>query len=38
MVALIQAGAPVNQAALAEVVLKGKAKTRFEPLMAQIAE
>ena len=38
MVALIQAGAPVNQDALAEVVLKGKAKTRFEPLLAQIAE
>jgi pseudoazurin len=38
MVALIQAGAPVNQEALAAVVLKGKAKTRFEPLMAQIAE
>lgn len=38
MVALIQAGAPVNAEALAAVVLKGKAKTRFEPLVAQIAE
>ena len=38
MVALIQAGAPVNQEALAAVVLKGKAKTRFEPLLAQIVE
>ena len=38
MVALIQAGAPVNQEALAAVVLKGKAKTRFEPLLAKIVE
>ncbi len=38
MVALIQAGAPVNQEAVTAVVLKGKAKTRFEPLVAQIAE
>lgn len=38
MVALIQAGAPVNQEALAAVVLKGKAKARFEPLLAQIVE
>ncbi|MFN4156686.1 MAG: pseudoazurin [Gemmobacter sp.] len=38
MVALIQAGAPVNQDAVTAVVLKGKAKTRFEPLIAQIAE
>ena len=36
MVALILAGAPVNQDAVAAVVLKGKAKTRFEPLVAQI--
>jgi pseudoazurin len=38
MVALIQAGAPVNKDAVTAVVLKGKAKTRFEPLVAQIAE
>ena len=38
MVALIQAGAPVNQEAVAAVVLKGKAKTRFEPLLAQIVK
>ncbi len=38
MVALIQAGAPVNQEAVAAIVLKGKAKTRFEPLMAQIVQ
>ena len=38
MVALIQAGAPVNQDAVAKVTLKGKAKTRFEPLMAQIVK
>ncbi len=38
MVALIQAGAPVNQDAVAAVVLKGKAKTRFEPLVAQIVK
>ncbi len=38
MVALIQAGAPVNQDAVTAVVLKGKAKTRFEPLFTQIAE
>ncbi len=38
MVALIQAGAPVNQETVAAVVLKGKAKTRFEPLMAQIVK
>ena len=37
MVALIQAGAPVNKDAVTGVVLKGKAKTRFEPLVAQIA-
>lgn len=37
MVALIQAGAPTNQDAVTAVVLKGKAKTRFEPLLAQIA-
>lgn len=38
MVGLIQAGAPVNQDAVAAVVLKGKAKTRFEPLVAQIVK
>ena len=38
MVALIQAGAPVNQEGIAAVVLKGKAKTRFEPLVAQIVQ
>jgi pseudoazurin len=38
MVALIQAGAPVNRDALLAVALKGKAKTRFEPLMAQVAQ
>jgi pseudoazurin len=36
MVALIQAGAPVNLNAAAAVVQKGKAKTRFEPLFAQV--
>lgn len=38
MVALIQAGAPVNKDAAAAVTQKGKAKTRFEPLFAQVAE
>jgi pseudoazurin len=38
MVALIQAGAPVNQDAVAALVHKGKAKTRFELLFAQIAK
>ncbi len=38
MVALVQAGTPVNQDAVAAVVLKGKAKTRFEPLVAQIVK
>ena len=38
MVALIQAGAPVNKDAVMAVELKGKAKTRFEPLLAQVAE
>lgn len=38
MVALIQAGAPVNEEAIKAVELKGKAKTRFEPLLAQIAQ
>lgn len=37
MVALIQAGAPANQEAAAAVPHKGKAKTRFEPLFAQVA-
>lgn len=36
MVALIQVGAPVNLDAAAVVVQKGKAKTRFEPLFAQV--
>lgn len=38
MVALIQAGAPVNKDSAMAVELKGKAKSRFEPLFAQIAE
>lgn len=38
MVALIQAGAPVNLEAAAAVTQKGKAKTRFEPLFAQVAQ
>ena len=38
MVALIQVGAPVNLDAAAGVVHKGKAKTRFEPLFAQIVQ
>lgn len=38
MVALIQAGAPVNLEAAAAVTQKGKAKGRFEPLFAQVAE
>ena len=37
MVGLIQVGAPGNLDAAAAVVHKGKAKTRFEPLFAQIA-
>lgn len=38
MVALIQAGAPVNLDAVTAVALKGKAKSRFEPLVAQIVK
>ena len=38
MVALIQAGAAVNKDGVMAVELKGKAKSRFEPLLAQIAE
>lgn len=38
MVALIQVGAPINMEAASSVVLKGKAKTRFEPLFAQIVQ
>ncbi|MFN3825448.1 MAG: pseudoazurin [Pseudorhodobacter sp.] len=38
MVALIQAGAPVNKDAMTAVALKGKAKSRFEPLFEQIVE
>jgi len=38
MVALIQAGAPVNLDEVMEVKLKGKAKNRFEPLAAQIVK
>ncbi|MBC7737288.1 MAG: pseudoazurin [Candidatus Saccharibacteria bacterium] len=38
MVALIQVGAPVNLAAVTAVELKGKAKTRLEPLIAQIVQ
>ncbi len=37
MVALIQVGAPVNLDAARAVTQKGKAKTRFEPLFAQVA-
>ncbi|WP_309668200.1 pseudoazurin [Tabrizicola sp.] len=38
MVALIQVGAPVNLDAAVAVVQKGKAKTRFEPLFAQVTQ
>lgn len=38
MVALIQAGAPVNKEAVASAKLLGKAKPRFEPLLAQIVD
>ncbi len=38
MVALIQTGAPVNLDAAAAVTQKGKAKARFEPLVAQVAQ
>ncbi len=38
MVALIQVGAPINMETASSVVLKGKAKTRFEPLFAQIVQ
>ena len=38
MVALIQVGAPVNLDAAAAVPQKGKAKTRFEPLFAQVVK
>ena len=38
MVALIQAGAPVNLEAATAVVQKGKAKTRFEPLFARVVQ
>lgn len=38
MVALIQVGAPVNLDAALAVVQKGKAKTRFEPLFAQVVK
>ena len=38
MVALIQAGAPVNQDAVTAAVLKGKAKTRFDAAIAQIVQ
>ena len=38
MVGLIQVGAPVNLDAAAAVVQKGKAKSRFEPLFAQVAK
>jgi pseudoazurin len=37
MIALLQVGAPVNLDAAAAVIHKGKAKTRFEPLFAQVA-
>lgn len=38
MVALIQVGAPVNLADVTAVTLRGKAKARFEPLLAQVTE
>lgn len=38
MLGLIQAGAPVNLDAVAAVELKGKAKTRFEPLLTQVVK
>ena len=38
MVALIQVGAPVNLDEAAAVTLRGKAKSRFEPLFAQIVQ
>jgi len=38
MVALIQAGAPLNKKAVVSAKLLGKAKPRFEPLAAQIAD
>lgn len=38
MVALVQAGAPVNKEAVASAKLLGKAKARFEPLAAQIGD
>jgi pseudoazurin len=38
MVALIQAGAASNLDAVAAVQHKGKAKTRFEPLFAQVTQ
>lgn len=38
MVALIQVGAPVNLDGAAAVPQKGKAKTRFEPLFAQVTQ
>ena len=38
MVALVQAGAPVNLDAVNAVELKGKAKSRFEPLVAQVVK
>ncbi|MDP3342256.1 pseudoazurin [Frigidibacter sp.] len=38
MVALIQSGTPVNLETAAAVTQKGKAKARFEPLFAQVAE
>ncbi len=38
MVALIQVGAPVNHEEVAGVPMKGTAKRRFEPLLAQVAQ
>ena len=37
MVALIQVGEAVNLDAVSEVTLRGKASSRFEPLLAQVA-
>jgi pseudoazurin len=38
MVGLIQVGSAINLEAAAGVVQRGKAKTRFEPLFAQVAQ
>ncbi|SNS67607.1 hypothetical protein SAMN05421763_102687 [[Luteovulum] sphaeroides subsp. megalophilum] len=38
IVKLIQVGQPMNKADVAEVPVKGAAKKRFDPPLAQIAE